>query len=80
MEGEHSIPPYRQSGPPPPRKISDGRPWVASLDANPRKRLACEEGAARAFVAQNPGWSVIADNDPRWLHYEAGLRRRAEPE
>lgn len=77
MEEEYSIRPYRHSGPPPPRKPQR---WVASLDVNPRKRLAFEEEAARAFVAQNPGWSVIADDDPRWLDYEPGLRRRAEPE
>ena len=74
MEDE-SIRPYRHSGPLPSRKPSDGRRWVASLDANPRKRLAFEEEAARAFVVQNPGWSVIADDDARWLEYEPGLHR-----
>jgi hypothetical protein len=46
---------------------------VVSKDSNPRMRMAFEPDAAQRFVADNPGWSAIADDDPRWLSYQPGL-------
>ena len=65
--------PYRQGEPPPARDTSDKRRWVVSNDANPRIRMAYEPAAAQAFVENNPGWSAIAEDDPRWLPYRPGL-------
>ena len=65
--------PYRQGEPPPTRNHDDRRRWVVSKDANPRMRMAFEPEGAQAFAAHNPGWSAIADDDPRWLPYLPGL-------
>ncbi len=65
--------PYRQGEQPPARDHADRRRWVVSKDANPRLRMAFEPDAAQRFVADNPGWSAIADDDPRWLPYQPGL-------
>ncbi|SDO57245.1 hypothetical protein SAMN04515671_1374 [Nakamurella panacisegetis] len=35
--------------------------------------MAYEPNAAQAFVANKPGWSAIAEADPRWLPYRPGL-------
>ena len=65
--------PYRQGEAPPARDTSDTRRWVVSKDADPAIRMAYEPAAAQAFVAHNPGWSAIAEDDPRWLPYRPGL-------
>ena len=46
---------------------------VVSKDADPRIRMAFEPAAAQAFAEHNPGWSAIAEDDPRWLPYRPGL-------
>ena len=66
---------YRQSESPPSRTTVDRRRWVVSNDDNPRLRMAFEPEAAQAFVRNNPGWSAIAEDDPRWLPYQPGLRQ-----
>jgi len=42
--------------------------WVASDDANPIRRIAFDSAEqAGRFAATLPGWSVIDNDDPRWL-------------
>ena len=67
--------PYRISSPLSERAPGDGRRWVASKDADPRIRMCFEADAVQAFVDHYPGWSAIADDDPRWLPFRRGLDR-----
>ena len=67
--------PYRHSSPQPERTPGDGRRWVASKDADPRIRMCFEADSVQAFVDHNPGWSAIADDDPRWLPFLPGLNQ-----
>ena len=67
--------PYRQNSPLPERVPGDDRRWVASKDADPRIRLSFGADSVQNFVEHNPGWSAIADDDPRWLPFRPGLNK-----
>jgi hypothetical protein len=41
---------------------------------NPPLRMAFESDAARALALNNPGWSAVAEDDPRWRPYLPCLR------
>jgi hypothetical protein len=57
----------------PERVPSDGGRWVASKDAEPQIRLSFGADSVQDFVEHNPGWSAIADDDPRGLPFRPGL-------
>ena len=73
LDVDEQVRPYRQGGQPPTQNDDDQRRWVVSKDANPRMRMALGPDAAQRFVANNPGWTAIADDNPRWLPYQPGL-------